>query len=62
MTQHFMQKTLQVLREIGRKIIQARQDKVNKMIARKMMCEYPNESYEYILYLVERGRLNELVR
>lgn len=46
--------------KVGRAIIKARQDKANRMIADLMRYEYPNESYAYILRLVEEGRINEL--
>lgn len=46
--------------KIYKAIHNARQDKANRMVAEMMRHEYPHETYDYILRLVEEGRINEL--
>lgn len=47
-----------------KKIIKAIQDgqqrRANEEIARLLKKEFPNETHEYILRYVEKGRINEL--
>lgn len=47
-------------RKVGFALIKARQDKANRMIAEMMRHEYPYETHEYILRLIEEGRIHEL--
>jgi len=46
--------------KVFRAIQKSRQAKANRAIADLLRYEYPQESYAYILRLVEEGRINEL--
>lgn len=52
-TQSFLQKILEAL-------IESRQRSANVEIARMLKNEFPSESMDHILYLMEEGRIEEL--
>jgi len=44
------------------RLIEARQESVNRDVARYLMKEYPGESYDYIVHKLNTGKLDELVK
>lgn len=50
----------EAIKSLFRALINARQKRANEEVARLLKKEFPNETHEYILQYVEKGRINEL--
>lgn len=53
---------LQKITKLFNRLIEARQESVNRDVARYLMKEYPGESYDYIVHKLNTGKLDELVK
>jgi len=49
-----------VLSNLWHRMIEARQKQADYQVARFLQREYPNESYDYLLKVVQNGNIEEL--